>query len=115
MGYRSDVTIGVTKALYVKALLLNNIPKALEGVDKLETTHNIYWQIEGWKWYDSYPEVMDIIEWFNWCFDETEEDESDETNFGALRLGEEFGDREEWGDPSDFDIYSSQYISSPFS
>lgn len=115
MGYRSDVTIGVTKVLYTKAVLLENIPNALKNVTKLETTHSVYWQIEGWKWYDSYPEVMDIIEWFNWCFDETENDDSYETTYGAMRLGEEYGDIEEWGHPSDFDIYSSQYISSPFS
>lgn len=115
MGYRSDVTIGITKALYTKAMLLDNIPKALEGVNKLESENNIYWQIEGWKWYESYTEVPDIIEWFNWCNEESEADDTHETHFGALRLGEEYGDAEEWGNPSDFDIYKDHHISSPFS
>lgn len=114
MGYRSDVTIGITKVLYLKAVLVNNIPKALEGINKLETEHNIYWQIHGWKWYDSYPEVMEILAWFEWCEEESYSDETYETHFGALRLGEDYGDSEEWGSPYDFDIYKDHHISSPF-
>lgn len=114
MGYRSDVTIGITKVLYLKAVLLNNIPKALENVDKLETTLNVYWEIHGWKWYDNYPEIIEIVDWFQWCEGETETDETYETHFGALRLGEEYGDSEEWGTPCDFDIYKDHHISSPF-
>ena len=114
MGYRSDVTIGVTKALYLKAMLLNNIPKALEDVDKIETTNNIYWQNQDLKWYGSYPEIKEILDWFIWCYEESESDETGETNFGALRIGEEYGDSEEWGYPSDFDIYKDHHISSPF-
>ena len=114
MGYRSDVTIGITKVLYLKAILLNNIPKALEDVNKKETSHNIYWQIQGWKWYDSYPEIKEILDWFKWCEEESETDETYETHFGALRLGEDYGDSEEWGSPYDFDIYKDHNISSPF-
>ena len=114
MGYRSDVTIGITKVLYLKAILLNDIPSALVGVNKIETSRDVYWQIQGWKWYDSYPEVIEILDWFQWCEGETESDETHEVHFGALRLGEDYGDSEEWGSPYDFDIYKDHNISSPF-
>lgn len=114
MGYHSDVTIGITKVLYLKAVLLNNIPKALEDANKIETNLNVYWQIEGWKWYESYPEIIEILEWFEWCIGESEEAEDNLYHFGALRIGEEYGDSEEWGRPYDFDIYKDHNISSPF-
>ena len=114
MGYRSDVTIGMSKVLYLKAVLLNNIPKALENVNKIEITHNVYWEIQGWKWYESYPEIIEILEWFEWCDGKSEADETYETHFGALRLGEEYGDSEDWGSPWDFDIYKDHLINSPF-
>ena len=115
MGYRSDVTIGLTKALYVKAVLLNNIPKALENAEKVETDLNVFWQIEGWKWYEFYPDIIEIQAWFDWCIDVMEDDDTNESIFGAVRVGEEYGDSEDWGSPGDLDIYISHYISSPFS
>ena len=114
MGYCSDVTIGITKVLYLKAILLNNIPKALEDINKMETTDNVYWQIQDWKWYDSYPEIKEILDWFEWCDKESDEAEDNLFHFGALRLGEDYGDSEEWGSPYDFEIYKDHHISSPF-
>ena len=33
--------------------------------------------------------------------------------FGAIRLGEEFGDYEQWGDPYEYDLQLGQSIESP--
>lgn len=110
MGYRSEVYIAVSKELYVKCQLLNNIPKALQGLPEMVTTEDcVYWLIEGWKWYPNYPEVQEIEAWFDWCI----ENESGESDFGAIRLGEETGDIQEWGSPWDFELYVNQSISCP--
>ena len=72
MGYRSDITIAITKELYVKCQLLQNIPAALTGEELVEKDGVCYWFLTGWKWYDSYPEVHAILVWFHWCEDEDE-------------------------------------------
>lgn len=116
MGYYSDVTIAVTKELYVKAVLLNNIPNALTCDLKRDTATNVYWQIMGWKWYQSNRVIKEIEDWFEWCEEQSTRTDIDHivTHYGAIRIGEEYGDRQEWGSPQDFDIYVNHYISDPF-
>lgn len=121
MGYRSDITIAITKELYVKCQLLQNIPAALTGEELVEKDGVCYWLLTGWKWYDSYPEVRAIEAWFEWCDDEVENPSQPEGShsipvFGALRLGERDGNRldeETWGYPWEFDINVCSYISNP--
>lgn len=121
MGYRSDITIAITKELYVKCQLLQNIPAALTGEEMVEKDGVCYWFLTGWKWYDEYPEVQAIVAWFEWCDDEEENPPQPEGShlrpvFGALRLGEGDGnglDEVTWGSPWDFDIHVCSYISNP--
>lgn len=119
MGYRSDITIGMTKELYMKCVLLGNIPACLAEYKDDEVTTRTgkhYWVVEGWKFYEGYPEVQEIRDWFDWC-DESKEAQPPENDnnpqFGAIRLGEEIGDIEEWGDPGHFDLWINQSISLP--
>lgn len=122
MGYRSDITIAITKELYVKCQLLQNIPAALTGEELVEKDGVCYWLLTGWKWYDGYHEVQAMEEWFEWCGDEVENPPQPEGSnlrpvFGALRLGEADGngvDEETWGSPWEFDIHVCSYISNPF-
>ena len=119
MGYRSDVTIAMTKELYMKCVLIGNIPKALaecKDDDATARTGTHYWMVKGWKFYTGYPEVDEIIDWFHWCIDseEAQPPEGDDTpQFGAIRLGEETSDIEEWGEPGCFDLWINQSISLP--
>ena len=125
MGYRSDIVIAITKELYVKCQLLQNIPKAILEEEMHEKNGNCYWFLSGWKWYDSYTEVQDIEAWFDWCADEDENpsvtlSKNDHSYvqavFGALRLGEGYGDsldKQEWGSPREFEIYVRSYINNP--
>lgn len=120
MGYRSDVVIGISKELYTKCVLLNNIPSSLKNEDTLNNDLGYYWHIRGWKWYQGYDDVVEIERWFEWCIAHDESLCSGEskfdppTNFGALRSGEEACDFEEWGDPGEFEIYRISGIDSPF-
>ena len=121
MGYRSDIVIGMSKELYTKCMLLNNIPEALNNEQTAIINGTVYWRINDWKWYDDYPEVRSIQDWFNWCTDEevnprtepTEAGNYPSAHFGALRSGEDVGDFDEWGEPSDFDIYRLSDIDAP--
>lgn len=117
MGYRSDVYIGIEKSLYAKAILLNNIPKCLFEVEchRPEKDQSvIYWFIEGWKWYESYPDIQEMEAWFDWCMAEQETLEDEEPYiFGAIRLGEDGEDVTEWGHPAEFDLYINRYINRP--
>jgi hypothetical protein len=126
MGYRSDITIAITKELYVKCQLLQNIPKALLEEKRSEKNGVCFWFLTGWKWYEEYPEVQAIEEWFEWCADEDENpdqpvnsnpnDETEVAVFGALRLGEGDGnglDEESWGSPWEFNIHVNNVINNP--
>lgn len=131
MGYRSDIVIAVRKDIYLKAQLLQNIPKSLSEAAVIAHPHGsaLYWEIHGWKWYEGYPEVQEIIDWMAWLADEEEnpfervEIYRDKDNkpifselgaFGAIRVGEDATDIEEWGYPTEFDLYISTAISKPY-
>ena len=133
MGYTSTVTFAVRKDVYLKCQLLQNIPKCLQDTDSCITitAHEdaMYWEIHGWKWYDSYHEIQEIQSWFDWLEDEEEnppksvEYARDKDNkpimgncpaFGGIRIGEDNTDIQEWGYPSDFDLYVSVAIQSPY-
>ena len=120
MGYRSEVYIAVSKELYVKCQLLNNIPKwLLDNIECFKTDDAVYFFIEGWKWYNAYPEIQEMEVWFNWCNDEDENPPTIQhvPIFGAIRLGEGTEnselDVEEWGDPGHFDLYVQTSLSRP--
>ncbi len=106
MGYRSDMVIGITKELWAEHQILPHIPDALLGsnVVRIFKESAVYFVIEGWRWYESFPEVREIEKWFN-----NLEDDS----FGAMRIGENDDDIETWGYTGDFDIWLNRSISHP--
>ena len=133
MGYTSTVIFGIRKDVYLKCMLLQNIPKCLQqsdnGVTITPHNENMYWEIQGWKWYESYPEIQEIYAWFDWLEDYEENPHKpveyfrDKDNkpiignypaFGGIRIGEDSTDIQEWGYPSDFDLYVSVSIYTPF-
>ena len=133
MEYTSTVTFAVRKDVYLKCQLLQNIPKCLQDTDPCITitAHEdaMYWEIHGWKWYDSYHEIQEIQSWFDWLEDEDENphkpiEYARDTNnkpimgnrsaFGGIRIGEDSTDIQEWGCPSDFDLYVSVVIQTPY-
>ena len=133
MGYTSTVKFAIRKDVYLKCLLLQNIPKCLQEHDDsiTLTPHGdaMYWEIRGWKWYDSYPEIQEIQTWFDWLEDEEENPQKQEEltrdkdnipimgdcpAFGGIRIGEDNDDIQEWGCPSDFDLYVSVAIQTPY-
>ena len=129
MGYRSDVVIAVTKVAYTKSILKQDLPDMLKGNDswvvQKDNDMGFFWTIEGIKWYESYPEVQEVMDWLTTI--ESEEHQSDcmvngnkqkpweQDQYGFLRMGEEYNDIEELGDPYHFDISMCREIVTPFS
>jgi len=107
MGYRSDIVIAVDQAVVARNLLTQEIPKSVLEcfVRKDENIPNgspvSYYHLSGWKWNTYYPEAKEIEDWFVSMEDE---------EFGAMRMGEEMGDVEIWGSPSEYNIFANQFI-----
>lgn len=129
MGYRSTAKFAVRKDVYLKCQLLQNLPSVLQELEAVPYNDCLYWEIESWKWFSSYPEVAEMESWFEWLEDETENPPtkierfrdkdnlpvySEHAAFGAIRLGEDPGDIQEWGSPNDFDLYVASCINSPY-
>lgn len=106
MGYRSDLIIAVNKAVLARDLIEPEIPKIIKQLDcSNNPNHNaVYYQISGWKWYDSNEDVKAIEEWFN---------SLDSDDFGAIRLGEDDADTQVWGTPYNYDVYINRAIDFP--
>ena len=103
MGYRSDISITfdpepLNKVRFmfperiheeIQKVLKEDYPEGLKG-------DNYYIvRLEGWKWYEDYPEVKAIISFLQ---------NLPEESYHFHRLGEEYGDYEEWGTFED-DMY----------
>ena len=106
MGYRSDIVIAVEQAVVARNLLTQEIPKSVLDCfvrkDENQLTSPVsYYHLIGWKWETYYPEAKAIEDWFASMEDE---------EFGAMRMGEEMGDIEIWGSPSEFGIFANQFI-----
>ena len=106
MGYRSDIVIAVDQAVVARNLLTQEIPKSVLECfvrkDENQLTSPVsYYHLTGWKWNTYYPEAKAIEDWFASMEDE---------EFGAMRMGEEMGDIEIWGSPSEFSIFANQFI-----
>lgn len=125
MGYRSSICIAIHKSIVVQDLIAPIIPDCLKDEPWHDINNARYWKLDDWKWYDNYPDVQAIGAFFE-ALDEIEEIKSNydtELNpelatitmsvYGALRIGEEDGDNQEWGTPYDYDIYINRSIDSP--
>lgn len=106
MGYRSDIVIAINQAVVTRNLLTQEIPKSVLECfvrkDENQLTSPVsYYHLSGWKWNTYYPEAKAIEDWFISMEDE---------EFGAMRMGEEMGDVESWGNPHDYGIFANQFI-----
>ena len=104
MGYRSDVFLRIAEPLVevvqAAAKLDPNLGEMLkEGESDHGAKTDFYW--ESYKWYDSYPEIRAI---------ENMLDDLDYDDFGFIRLGEDQGDIEQKGCPSEYDMYTSTTV-----
>ena len=104
MGYRSDVFLRIAEPLVEVVQAAAKLDPKLEEILKEGdcgdgSKTDFYW--ESVKWYDSYPEIQAI---------EGMLDDLDEDDYGFIRLGEEQGDIEQKGYPSEYDMYTSTTV-----
>ena len=101
MGYRSDVYLRfaepIVEVIDAARKLDDNLDKMLsdgeaERTDKVKT--DFHWEYT--KWYDTYPEVQAVENLLEMLQDD---------DYGFIRLGEEEGDIERKGYPSEYDMY----------
>jgi hypothetical protein len=99
MGYRSDVYLRIAEPLVevvdAARKLDENLDKMLsKGAKLCKEKTDFNW---GWvKWYDSYPEVQAVESLLSML---------QEDDYGFIRIGEEDGDIDRQGCPSDYDMY----------
>lgn len=119
MGYRSDITIAIHKSIIARDLIAPIIPAVLKQEPSVSSQNAVYWQLKGWKWYASYTEVQDLINFFVFLDDEPEI-QNDTCSYpfavyGFIRIGENDDDVEEQGEPSVYDMQLERFVSVPVS
>ena len=123
MGYRSDIIIVVSKKVYMEAFLLGTFPESLKEnwVEKSKDNNAFYFRVEGYKWYDDYPEVREVMDFLGnlepatitYTGHDGKQSTYEQDQYGFIRIGEEDYDVEILGDPSHFEVYVERTISSP--
>ena len=101
MGYRSDICIAIDSEVKAWSLIANNWPSLLNEADKTENNpDSTYFWMEGWKWYESYSEVKDVMKFL------TAIDEQFDTKvaYAFIRLGEDPDDIETHGGLATFGL-----------
>ena len=99
MGYRSEVYLRIAEPL-VEVVddarkLDENLDKMLsEGATLGKEKTDFTWEYT--KWYDTYPEVQAVENLLDMLQDD---------DYGFIRVGEEEGDIESKGHPSEYDMY----------
>ena len=117
MGYRSDVVIAVHKTIVARDLIAPFIPQALRELPYKENDLGRYWNIGQWKWYDSYSDIQEIEAFFSELesMPPVKSDGAyDSGVYGAVRVGEDHDDIQDWGSPGDYDIRAFTTINYPF-
>ena len=99
MGYRSEVYLRIAAPLVevvdAARKLDDTLDKMLsEGATLGKEKTDFTWEYA--KWYDTYPEVQAVESLLDMLQDD---------DYGFIRLGEEEGDIERKGYPSEYDIY----------
>lgn len=116
MGYRSNVTIAISKYARMQAFVEGNLPKLMQGANSppanCEEDAALYWEFVDIKWYESYPDIKEVITFL----DSLEYNEAlprlqhGQAHYGFMRLGEEQEDIEAEGDPYLYGIMLNQEI-----
>lgn len=98
MGYRSDVYLRVAEPLVEVVDAARKLDDKLDEMLKHGSCDgsktDFHW--EWTKWYDTYPEVQAVENLLEMLQDD---------DYGFFRLGEEDGDFDRQGSPSDYDMY----------
>lgn len=109
MGYRSDVKFVIDFPSVEKRDAFVNMVRVrgdehelamLKGLDIDEGARHILGSFEGWKWYDSFPEVQAMESLLDEAASEEEDGEGNtkpkwEGSYLFLRIGENWDDNEE--------------------
>lgn len=106
MSYRSDLVLALSKK--AKAfMLVCPAPSAFTDFLPLheDFNQNSYYKATSMKWHDSYEDIKAFNVWLDKLTASMGND-----SFGLMRLGEEFGDIQEWGCPADYNIFVEQKI-----
>jgi hypothetical protein len=122
MGYRSNIIIGLHKNIMARNLVTNELPSFFKYETPEQFEDSFYWKFEGFKWYSSYPEIVEMEAYFAKLTSEAKhtkkcDDDCDNrahSLFGVIRLAEDDADdTTEWGDPLAFGLELSSSIDSP--
>ena len=98
MGYRSIVTIAVTKEAYLKHAN-QTVKDHLKYCDEVTLANNIYYFKYDWvKWYEDYEDVKCVTDFVYQCGEDA----------ALLRIGEDDNDTERIGETSEFEMYVSR-------
>lgn len=106
MGYYSDAALAINKEAFTKLMLESALPSGFPTTPTRSTALTLYWV---WiSWFEEVEAVNQLIAYLE------EHDATYATQWGFLRIGEEWDDFERRGDPSDFDLYLNRSIDVPF-
>ena len=104
MGYRSEVVIALTNALNASSPLPPWVEE--QSNDVIIGEKYTIFVINSIKWYpELFENVKAVEDWFS------KMDEFNQDEYGAIILGEDFGDITYHGTPYSFNIYPIQSIS----
>lgn len=114
MGYRSDVAFAISKEAYFKHKTLLQKPLTfLENCDqKFTNSYGHYFITHSIKWYDTYPEVIEMLSLME-EISQDEEDGDENMHFAFCRIGEDDEDNEVKGDSYYFDLCITRSFDHP--
>lgn len=121
MGYASTIVIAVHKSVVAHDLVNPLFPKCLREAGYSDEDDDArYWRFSYWKWYSSHSEIQEIEAMFKLLdgFPQISIPSKDGSiiqwsAYGAIRIGEEYGDTQSWGDPRNFRIYINHSLEYP--
>jgi len=121
MGYRSDLVIAVHGTILAHDLISSIIPRVLKELKSSDVGGIRYWRIEQWKWYREYADVWEIEAFFSFmdtlspvpCHPDDPNTTRTTVPYGAIRIGEDMVDIEEWGSPMDYELFVERNIVAP--
>ena len=110
MGYGSEIVVGMEKTYYLE--YASTFPKLLVEYKPETVGECVYWRIPDINWYieNEYPDIQECDSFFNTL---AELPYKDKRVFGAVRVGLNFHDTEEWGSPHQYEIFINLGIASP--
>ena len=123
MGYTSTAVIAIHKSILAEDLISPTLPGILRDESDFTSVYETdvarYWVVDSWKWYKEFKEIKELEAFFSELEERGPLDFEDQygtltlSAFGAVRMGENNDDIQEWGDPLDYGIELVRRISHP--